>query len=573
MDLIKKQIKDNIQFLINKEKLDEASLLLDEYVKMVSDDLEIYSIRAIISIMKGNLNQAEEILSLGIMIDENNFDINYNLAYVYEVKKDYIKALIRYKKTLKQNYYNIDITIIQTKIDELKEKIKANQGNSFDLNIANIDNILFIDFDVGEKTQTLANRLNSYGINIDLAYSGESLMNQITVNSNPYRKILGITQIDHLIEYAEYYNYDGIYMVNTSNEIKRYFKTKGIKVLSKDIFDNTDEEIIKYFSNNKLNPHTQHKYIENNDITILVPTYNRPYYLNRVLTYINNYKNIKPKVMILDSSKENKKMENKKTISKFENCNIIYNHYSSEINLFEKINNGLTGVDTDYICLCADDDFITEESIIESIKKLNNEKDLYSVKGKNLYFTYSMANLIEYDWFEGLNQNNPIERLKEITKGFVPSLIYQVFRTDKFKNMYLFIEENMKELPENDTFTEYLFYFMVIVTGKIGKINIDLNIRDKSVPREIEIKNFPHAIVDGSFNENYEAFCNFIKKYFIYLGENVEYIDRQIPKIFSDFLVNFLNVPRENVHIINNKFVIKQLEKGMRKSWCWSVNL
>ncbi|MCB2359375.1 TIGR00180 family glycosyltransferase [Clostridium estertheticum] len=572
-EVIKKQIKDNIQLLINAEKLDEASLLLEDYIKMVSDDLEIYSIKAVISIIKGNLKQAKEILKSGLMIDEKNFDINYNLAYVCEVEKDYTNALIGYKKTLIQNYYNIDTSIIQTKIEELKENIKANVKNSFDLNVANLDNILFIALDVNDKISTLAKGLNSFGINIDLAYSGKGVMNQFTANANPYRKILGVSKIYDLIKYVRYYKYDGIYIFNISNEIENYFKNKGINILSKDIFDKTNEEIIEYFSNNKLNQYTQHNYIENINITILVPTYNRPYYLNRILTFINNYKNIKPTVMILDSSTKNEKIENENLINKFENCNIVYSEYSSDIKFFEKINNGLTEVNTEYICLCADDDFITEESIIESIKKLDNEKDLYSVKGKNLYFTYSMSNLIEYDWFEGLNQNSPIERLKEITKGFVPSLIYQVFRTKEFKKMYLFIEENMKELPENDTFIEYLFYFMVIVTGKIGKIDVDLNIRDKSVPRETEIKNFPHAVIDGSFNNNYEAFCNFLSKYFICLGENVENIDMHMQKIFINFLVNFLKVPRESVHVINNKFEIKELEKGMRKSWCWPTNL
>ena len=571
--IILKGIKDNINRLIENGYLKEAEELLHEYQKINSNDIEIYSIRAVIRIMEGKLIEAENIINNGLKIDNNNFDLNYNLAYLYEQNEEYTKALIGYRKILRQNYYNIDIIGIETKIYELKENIKADVKNSFDLNIANIDNILFIAFNVNEKTHMLADILKNYGINIDLAYSGTNPINQLAIKVNPYRKILGITNLDHLIEYAKYYNYDSIHIFNASSEIKKYFKMKGLKVLCEDVLDKPDEKIIAYYSTNKFNIYTQHKCIENSNITILIPTYNRPHYLNRVLTFINNYKYIKAKVVVLDSSEESNKIENKKIVNKLKNSNLIYNQYHHKINFFKKLNNGLKNVNTEYVCLCADDDFLTEEGIIESIKKLDEEKNLYSVKGKNLYFTYAMANLMEYDWFEGLNQNDPIERLKKITQGFVPSLIYQVFRIDKFKKMYLFIEDNIKELPKNDTFTEYLFYFMVIVTGKIGKINIDLNIRDKSVPREMEIKNFPHAIVDGSFNENYKAFSDFLKKYFIYLGENAENIDKYMPKIFGDFLVNFLNVPKENVCLINNMFEIKELEKGMKKSWVWPSNL
>lgn len=573
MDNTKVKIKENINILINSGQLEDAKALTSQYKKIEPNDTEVYSIDAVILMMEDKLEEAEEVLKEGLAKDNENFDLLYNLAYLYERKGNYLDSLINYKKALVKNYYNIDIDILESRIYDLKEKIMENNKNKFNLEVSKIDNILFIDFNIDENSLLLCEILGKYGINVDFAYSGKNPIEQINISSNPIRKLIGITELDGLIDYAKYYNYDDIYIVNSPNSIKNYFKSKGLKILDKNLFDSTDEEIIQYFYDNKLKKLTKYMYVEKSNITIIIPTYNRPYYLNRVLTFMNSYKYIKPKIIVLDSSEESRKHQNQEIIRKFNKVTIIYKQYSSDINFFEKLNRGLKDVDTKYVGLCADDDFFAEEGIIESLKKLDEENSLYSVKGKNLYFTYSMGNLIEYDWFYGLKSENCIERLKDITKGFVPSLIYQVFRTEKFKKMYLFIKENMKQLPENDTFTEYLFYFMVIVTGKIGKINIDLNIRDKSVPRVVDVKNFPHAVKEGNFNDNYKEFCEFLGKYVSLIGEDIEKFDSNISKIFIDFLVNFLKIPQENVIFNNEEFDVNELEKGMRKSWVWPSNL
>ena len=83
-----KQIKNNIQKLINENKIDEAEKLINNYCAINNDDIEIYSIKSIIYIMKNELDEAKIILKKGIEIDENNFELNYNLAYLYEAEKD-----------------------------------------------------------------------------------------------------------------------------------------------------------------------------------------------------------------------------------------------------------------------------------------------------------------------------------------------------------------------------------------------------------------------------------------------------------------------------------------------------
>ncbi|KOA21039.1 hypothetical protein CLHOM_06270 [Clostridium homopropionicum DSM 5847] len=97
---IKSDIKENIKILVDNGNLTEAKTLTNEYKKINPRDIEIYSIDAVISIMEGNLETAENILFNGLKIDHNNFDLLYNLGFLYERLGNDFQAIINYKKAL-----------------------------------------------------------------------------------------------------------------------------------------------------------------------------------------------------------------------------------------------------------------------------------------------------------------------------------------------------------------------------------------------------------------------------------------------------------------------------------------
>ncbi|MBV7272252.1 TDP-N-acetylfucosamine:lipid II N-acetylfucosaminyltransferase [Clostridiaceae bacterium UIB06] len=97
MEILRRQLKENIRALIESENMQEAKALINEYRKMVFNDIDIYSMNAVIAIMEGNLLEAESILKNGLKKDCNNFDLNYNLAYLYEQKGLYLKAIETYE--------------------------------------------------------------------------------------------------------------------------------------------------------------------------------------------------------------------------------------------------------------------------------------------------------------------------------------------------------------------------------------------------------------------------------------------------------------------------------------------
>lgn len=101
IDLMRRKIRENIQFLINDNKLDEAINIIDEYLKLNLKDVEAYSMKAVAYIMNGNMRKAEEALKQGLIIDADNFDLNYNLGYLYEQEEEFNNAIKYYRKALK----------------------------------------------------------------------------------------------------------------------------------------------------------------------------------------------------------------------------------------------------------------------------------------------------------------------------------------------------------------------------------------------------------------------------------------------------------------------------------------
>lgn len=118
-DRYKREFKDSIQELINKGLIQEAKYMIDEYERIVNKDIEIFSMRGVAYILEGNFDKAETVLKEGLEIQSFNFDLLYNLAYMYEIVEKYISAYRYYVKAL--NVANDEMIIeINKKLEELK---------------------------------------------------------------------------------------------------------------------------------------------------------------------------------------------------------------------------------------------------------------------------------------------------------------------------------------------------------------------------------------------------------------------------------------------------------------------
>lgn len=112
----KQKLKENISILIENEKLNEAKELLELYDQVENNDIEIYSMKGVIAMMEGDLDEAERVLKAGFNIEPLNTDLLYNLAYLYEISTKYVLA---YK-----SYRSLFLCADETIKDEIKDKIK-----------------------------------------------------------------------------------------------------------------------------------------------------------------------------------------------------------------------------------------------------------------------------------------------------------------------------------------------------------------------------------------------------------------------------------------------------------------
>ena len=91
-------MKSKILENLNIGNIDTLLDDIKQYEAEYPYDFDIYSIKASYYFMVGDLYNAEKTLLRGYDINIFNFDILYNLALVYEYKKDTINAIIFYNK-------------------------------------------------------------------------------------------------------------------------------------------------------------------------------------------------------------------------------------------------------------------------------------------------------------------------------------------------------------------------------------------------------------------------------------------------------------------------------------------
>lgn len=138
----------------------------------------------------------------------------------------------------------------------------------------------------------------------------------------------------------------------------------------------------------------------NKQITVIIPTHERHHVLRRAINY---YSQLNVNIIIADSSNQ--------AFSDELPINFKYLHCPDSF-MGDKVYSALCEVDTDYSCLCADDDFLSESGLNEGLEFLKNNPDYVSVQGSfvNFYLSDSMDNHASIQGiFINFNLPDPIE--------------------------------------------------------------------------------------------------------------------------------------------------------------------
>lgn len=274
----------------------------------------------------------------------------------------------------------------------------------------------------------------------------------------------------------------------------------------------------------------------NNDCTIIVPTYNRPAYLKRILTYYD-YLKVGCNVIVADSSSDGNKMLNEGIISSFSNINISHlDNYSSNKLLFYKIVDVINYVDTKCCAICADDDFITPNGIKQSIDFLENNQD-YSV-AHGVYVKFSIKKNSENKPYllwklgyhpESITFSEANDRLYHHLANYSFPTFYGVHRTTDLK---MILDETAK-YTDDVRFGELLPTLLTAIHGKIKCLDVLYAARDASSGSNV-YPNLYDYMKDGTYDAKYSRFKNclvnhLVKESNLEIGGAEEIIDNAMP--------------------------------------------
>ena len=183
------------------------------------------------------------------------------------------------------------------------------------------------------------------------------------------------------------------------------------------------------------------------NITIVVPTYKRYPFLKRLLKFYDSF-SIPIKILILDSTpNEPSDHEFNQLVS---NNNIIWKKFSSDITYWSRVAKATEFIETDYVTLCADDDFILLEAVSDAVSFLKKNLDYSIVVGKYYFFLVDKNGVFQFiPSYIGAKSNkieSVFERFKYHILNTKTATFYAVHRTKDIKLIFNECRQYAKDL-------------------------------------------------------------------------------------------------------------------------------
>lgn len=225
-------------------------------------------------------------------------------------------------------------------------------------------------------------------------------------------------------------------------------------------------------------------------LTLIVPTYNRNYYLSRCLWYHAHF----PfgEIIVADSSPEEKKVVNRETVQKIREmfgANIQYLEYEPETekyggDIYRKWGDAVQHVETEYSQIVTDKEFIIPSNTCQCILYLSQNPDYSSVNGRYYNITYENGHYrihVRYPKRTSENSEDPYTRYINsvmLKPCWNNSQLMGVFQSKQHKEIYNLINKyKIKDLRYGELVLSYTPYLM----GKVSFIQCDLRFRDEII--------------------------------------------------------------------------------------------
>ena len=249
-------------------------------------------------------------------------------------------------------------------------------------------------------------------------------------------------------------------------------------------------------------------------LTLVIPTYNRNYYLSRCLWYHAHF----PfgEIIVADSSPEEKKVVNRETVQKIREmfgANIRYLEYEPETekyggDIYRKWGDAVQHVETEYSQIVTDKEFLIPTTQVTLIGYLEIHDDYNTAGALEVHETIShdkVKSMYKIETSKDYSQNDPFERLNACFNDYSGwHILTAIRRTPFHKLLYADLEKyNLNDIRFGDILPRLLSIFYSKVHYDSSR---ELLLRDLS-----KLYSGKKVIRDESSGERYPRLDEYIR--------------------------------------------------------------
>ncbi len=298
-----------------------------------------------------------------------------------------------------------------------------------------------------------------------------------------------------------------------------------------------------------------------NKFTFLIPTHNRPLFLRRLLSYLNHKTSPYP-IVLADSSDNKYHHDIKKLSREYNKLKIDHQCYSSNIHFTQKLIHSLQKISSNYVVICADDDFINPDNIEPCTQFLDQNPDYSIAHGNAISFRKDSKNNIGFKYNVGIypqcdiDDNDPSTRLDKHLSSYMPTF-YSVQRKDDLQSSLELAYSN----SEDYRFSEVLQSCLAIIKGKAKRFNTLHSVREGHIDNASNhMPNWQDILISESYSQRYIKFQHTLATTLMNKTNNdFEFCEKIVQKSWLNYLENIFHNRRLEISY-NHKDYIKMID-------------
>lgn len=210
------------------------------------------------------------------------------------------------------------------------------------------------------------------------------------------------------------------------------------------------------------------------ELTIIIPTYNRPEHLKRSLKYYAQV-SLTAKFIVADSSHSKAAQQTRKAVEDMrDELEISYVAFDQSIQFSYKIFQAVETSSTEFTLVIGDDDFVIPSGVEACIDLLRTDSSVVAAGGIRLGIAGHAPPQDKDDswcefwplWSDGIVEDTALKRIRRIGVPAWPQYLYSVYRTDTLNRALSMVSDR-----NYSSIVEYMIYAAVLAEGKWPQID------------------------------------------------------------------------------------------------------